>query len=125
MQDYGFEIYRPSGALSLSTRETLLRLVHIERCAADFDGTFSVPEFDAIETATPGIFSGQGFFYVQYRIGRRDDPDRAGDAATLGSILNPGLDWDNSTKQMTVTPIPIYRSGVRRTDYEIIFMHFR
>jgi hypothetical protein len=128
MADYGFEVYRPDGSLQLSTRETVLRLVHIERIAGSFSGTFSVPDFDADEAG--GVFTGQGFFYVQYGIqnnGNNAILNGPGDLPILGVTILPSLNWNNATKTMTVTPaaIPSGWWSATRPDYDIIFCHFR
>lgn len=128
MSDYGIEIFRADGRLALSTRETLFRLVHREKCAGDFAGTFAVPGFDGDETA--GTFDAKGFFYVQYEISPRGYGfGGSGDTTqpTTGSILLPSLAWDNTTKIMSVTPanVPSGWPFQTRPDYEVVFMHFR
>ena len=128
MADFGLEIYRADGSLALSTRETVLRLVHIERIAGTFAGTFSVPEFDA--DVVGGLFTGQGFFYVQYDVrNRSNNPiiNGPGDQPILGTMLLPSLSWNNSTKLMTVAPavIPAGWPFGARPNYDVVFCHFR
>ena len=117
MAGYGFEILRADGSIGLSTRETLLRLIHVETVSGDYSGTFSVPLFDAVESA--GSFTGKGFFYVQVL------PDIL-DAQILfaaPTIYNQ-LNWNNTTKEMTVVndvPSPFRPAS----SYQIVFKHFR
>lgn len=120
---YGLEINKPNGSIALSTRETVLRFVHIERIAGNFNGTFSVPNFDAIESG--GIFTGRGFFYVQYVIRGASTPSNF--FPVYGAMILPSLFWNNTTKVMTVSPASIPATWPRRTvpDYDIIFIHFR
>lgn len=123
MPDYGFEIRRANGSLALSTRETLLRLVHIERVNGDFTGTFSVPEFDATESN--GVFTGPGFFYVQ-KVVAQSTVDIGG--LSTHTLLLPTLNWDNTSKVMSVTPANLpsnWPVGTFRSPYEIVFMNFR
>lgn len=122
MPDFGFEIYRSDGSLALSTRESILRLVHIESISGTFNGTFSVPDFNAIED--DGLFIGRGFFYVQYDI--RGESDAPGQPA-FGTMILPSLNWDNSAKEMSVQPasIPSGWPFRARPNYDIIFCHFR
>jgi len=122
---YGLELRRADGTLALSSRETLFRLVHAEKCADNFTGTFSVPTFD-----TGGTFqddTAKGFFYVQYEISPMPDSFNLHRPA-IGSITLPSLNWDNATKVMTVAPANIPAgwpsSFGARPSYEIIFMHF-
>lgn len=122
MSDYGFEVLRPDGSVKLSTRETVARFVHIERVAGGVSTTFSVPEFDAVESN--GVFTGRGFFYVQYVVrAPASDPN----VPVFGAMINPTLNWDNTTKIMTFTPASIPAGWPARTvpDYDIIFIHFR
>ena len=127
MPEYGFEIRRADGSLALSTRETVLRLVHVETVSADFNGSFSVPDFDAIQDGSE--FTGKGFFYVQQRVlpysqsfGVAIQTNTA-----LGAEILPSLNWSNSNKTMTVVPAAIPSGWIPnlRTEYDIIFMHFR
>lgn len=124
MSDYGFEIRRSDGSISLNMRETFARFVHRERVYGGASTTFSVPAFDAVEV--DGVFTGKGFFYVQYVVQRRqNDPNRA--QTVLGAMISPGLSWNNTTKVMTFTPASIPAEWPFRTvpDYDIIFIHFR
>lgn len=123
MPEYGFEIRRANGSLALSTRETLLRLVHIERVDGDFAGTFSVPEFDAVESN--GVFTGPGFFYVQKVVA--PSTVNSGSLSTQ-TLLLPTLNWNNTSKVMSVTPANLpsgWPVGTFRSPYEVVFMHFR
>lgn len=124
MSDYGFEVLRPDGSVKLSTRETVARFVHRERVAGGVSTTFSVPEFDAVESN--GVFTGRGFFYPQYVIKRREnDPNRG--QIVYGAMINPTLNWNNTTKVLSFTPASIPPDWPFRTrpDYDIIFIHFR
>ena len=123
MSDYGFEVLRPDGSVKLSTRETVARFVHIERVVGTSSTTFSVPEFDAVESN--GVFTGRGFFYPQYIL-TSENRSTGGDP-TYGAMVNPTLNWDNTTKVMSFTPASIPSGWPFRTvpDYDIIFIHFR
>jgi hypothetical protein len=120
---HGLEIRKANGVISLSTKETVVRFVHIQRVGGSFSGTFSVPDFDGVVSG--GSFTGSGFFYVQYVIRSR------GDASTVqpiyGAMITPTLNWNNTTKVMTVSPasIPSQWPFRPRPDYDIIFLHFR
>lgn len=116
MGEFGFELRRADGSLAVTSRETLLRLVHIQRIGGSFTGSFTVPDFDATETN--GVFTGKGFFYAQKVMPARN-------ART--SVL-PTLDWNNDTKTMSVTAVslpPNWPPGQVTSPYDIIFMHFR
>lgn len=124
MSEYGLEFYRADGSTALSVRETLPRLVHVERVNGNFSGTFSVPDFDAVESG--GLFTGSGFFYVQ------KVPFIAGSSSfevpIARTLILPTLDWNNTTKVMSVSPASIqsgWPPGSVRSPYEIVFMHFR
>ena len=119
---YGLELRRPNGTVSLTTRETIFRFVHIERVAGTFSGSFSVPEFDAVESG--GVFTGSGFFYVQYIL--LEQVVGGNRVAEYGASILPTLFWNNTAKTMTVTPASIPSGWPNpRPDYDIIFLHFR
>lgn len=124
---YGFEVRRADGSVALSTCETLPRIVHVERVNGMSATTFSVPNFDAEENN--GVFSGSGFFYVQYVIQNRENNQIFSGSAqpTYGAMVLPQLDWDNVTKIMSFAPASIPGNWPFRTvpNYDIIFMHYR
>ena len=122
MSDYGFEIRRSDGSVQLTTRETVARFVHIERIPRGFSGTFSVPEFDAVESG--GVFTGRGFFYTQYVVRGQDD---GAERPAYGAMIVPNLNWDNTNKIMTVSMPSIPGAWLFRTrpNYDIIFIHLR
>jgi hypothetical protein len=124
MSDYGFEVRRPDGSVRLTTRETIGRFVHIERVAGGSPTTFSVPDFDATESG--GVFTGRGFFYIQY-VCRYRENNSGSSFIAYGAMINPTLNWDNTTKVMSFSPanIPSGWPFGTRPDYDIIFIHFR
>lgn len=112
---FGIELRRADGSVALRNTETFARLVHVETLAHDFNGTFSVPQFD----------EDRGMFYVQFEV---TEHTRAGSSlAVAGPVILPSLAWDESLKEMSVTPATIPAGWFPKADanYQIHFLHFK
>ena len=116
---YGIEFRRADGSVVLEADETFAGVIHTETVAQDFSGTFSVPAFD----------DAKGMFYVQFEVVNEllGFGGVALDFHTIGAALIPTLSWNNTTKEMTVTPASIPSNWERRTrpNFQVIFIHYR
>jgi hypothetical protein len=111
---YGFEFRDADGNIRLSVTEAMPRVIHEERVAHDFSGTFSVPAFDSDQ----GMFYITPAAYIWY-----DSTGR--DTVVVNPFRGPSLSWDNSTKVMTVTPVSLpagFPLGTSPADYWIVFL---
>lgn len=117
---YGVRMFDSGGDLRLDVDETFTRLVHVERFAAGFAGTFSVPEFDDTK----------GLFYYTFFVKRLiDSIGLPTPYYSVNPHALPPLSWNNTTKVMTVSvhTLPPGWEGVLTNDpdYAIVFLHYR
>lgn len=129
---YGVRFFRNTGAASLEDDETFNRLVHSEKISEGFDGTISIPDFD----------SDKGLFTISYYLSkfRIDSDTRVSDSTSWSSqdylhphehpVSLPSLNWDNSTKVMTISPQSLPSDWTRtgsdnNADYLLMFFHHR
>lgn len=127
---YGVQMFDSTGALRLDVNETFTRIVHVEKKAWNFTGTFSVPEFDD----TVGLFF-VSFYVVKFRIDIdvQMPPDTSFSAhdylhLRINPHAIPDLHWNNDTKTMTVAPHSLPSGFELRGDvdppYAIVFIHY-
>lgn len=115
---YGVRMYDSTGAIKLASDETFSRLVHIERLPPLFNGTFSVPAFD----------DNRGLFYPMFSFEPYTKPF-LGTFFQTNSHAIPVLNWNNSTKVMTVAPASLPPGWNAAGDtgnpgFAIVFLHF-
>ena len=122
---YGVKIMGPGGVLRLDEDETFTRVVATVKKGASFSGTFSVPDFDDTK----------GLFHVSYFVNKWDSGAAADSLTPMNTIYRgfvfeetslPSLNWNNSTKVMTVTPVswPAGWTYYNASDYVVTFIHW-
>lgn len=124
---YGIKIFGPGGTLRLDDDETFTRVVATVKQNASFSGTFSVPDFDDTK----------GMFHVSYFINKYDGSTSSAvsDSTPLSASVFPicegtslpTLNWNNTTKVMTCSPV-VWPSGWTTrnpSDYVVTFIHYR
>lgn len=126
---YGFEFRRADGQVFLNSEYNGIRLVDSFDIGRNFSGVISVPDFSinngawfvkpslTFQDSNTGSVIGYGsnpFNYAVYTFGTK---------STLGHADRADLSWDESTKEMTITPIssPI---GGTRVDFKLRFFHY-
>lgn len=111
---YGFEFRDAAGAIRLSINEAMPRVIYQQRVLHSFSGSFSVPEFDSdygmfyIAPSAVIIFNDDGTTFV-----------------TMNPYRAPTLEWNNSTRTMTVTPaqLPVgFPGSTTGSAYWIVFL---
>lgn len=120
---YGIQFRRADGSVVLEQDETFAGIIHVQRLAQDFTGTFSVPKFDADYDAATGLFTGKGMFTTTFEC--LTTTNNGSLFARAESAIRPELSWNNQTKVMQVTA-PAPPSGwTDPSPYRIIFIHYR
>jgi hypothetical protein len=118
---HGIEFRRADGSVVLEQDETFAGVIATRTRNQGFSGTISVPNFD----------SDKGMFYVQFEV-RGEGYGMPGQTESdrypvYGAAILPDLSWNNSSKEMTVTPADVPPSWLRATkpNYTIVFIHYR
>lgn len=119
---YGLRLKNPDGSVALDGGQTLSRIAHSQIVASDFTGTIGpIDSFD--DTRGALMLSPKAFRYYDFT--------KYGDGAaypteglyTVNLVCMPSLDWNNTTKLLSVTAAPTYGGLV--SDWLITFMMYR
>jgi len=114
-------IHGPTSAVRLSITESMPRVVHEQKFAADHAGTITVPDFD----------TDHGMFYASPCVRHYGPPAELAFEYQSNVICHPfplpSLSWDNDTKIMTIAPVSFpagwpYYGTVGRADYWLVFL---
>lgn len=99
---YGFEVRRSDGTVQIASSMTVLRLIGTEEFAANANESRYVPDFDdtrGILQLTFEPYFSNGFF--------------------LDVNWFPSINWNNTTKMLTVSP-----ANPARLDYFVLLYHY-
>jgi len=130
---YGFEFKRSDGEIYLDSTESAIRLVKTIDVSRTFSGNISVPEFSINKGSffLKPVFT--AYYFVDDSIASYSDPIfpvGSGGAPvayyfTTGQYQRPTLQWNESTKQMSVTPSASWvPSPEVAADFQIKFFHY-
>ena len=121
---YGLQVFNSDGSLAIGTLSEPPRLIYHEEFDYNFSGTRSVPDFDD----TKGFIS-VSFGHHKTTSGGQTSPSTPIGGTTqvqIDATSLPTVNWNNTTKVLTLAPATFTDTFVGgQSEYSIFMVHYK